>query len=99
MKKAIIGTTTLAAMSTVVVVAVRRFGPDLAERGMQRRHTSAFPSKTYLWLVPAALGRWEVGHGAGLGLQGTFTRTTRRSSSATATLKVRRQPQPPCRHR
>lgn len=58
MKKAIIGTTTLAAMSTVVVVAVRRFGPDLAERGIQRRHTSACPSKTYLWLVPAALGRW-----------------------------------------
>jgi hypothetical protein len=38
MKKAIIGTTGLAAVSTVVIVAVRRFGPDLAERGIRKCH-------------------------------------------------------------
>ena len=37
MKKAIIGTG-LAALSTVVIVAVRRFGPDLAERGIRKCH-------------------------------------------------------------
>ena len=37
MKKAIIGTG-LAAVSTVVIVAVRRFGPDLAERGIRKCH-------------------------------------------------------------
>lgn len=38
MKKAIIGATVLAAVSTVVVGALRRFGPDLARRGMQKCH-------------------------------------------------------------
>lgn len=38
MKKAIIGATVLATVSTVVVGALRRFGPDLARRGMQKCH-------------------------------------------------------------
>lgn len=38
MKKAIIGATVLAAVSTVVVGVLRRFGPELARRGMQKCH-------------------------------------------------------------
>ena len=38
MKKAIIGATVLAAVSTAVVGALRRFGPDLARRSMQKCH-------------------------------------------------------------
>lgn len=38
MKKAIERTTVLAAVSAVGFVALRRFGPDLAQRGMQKCH-------------------------------------------------------------
>jgi hypothetical protein len=38
MKKKIIGATILAAVSTIVVVVLRRFGPELARRGMQKCH-------------------------------------------------------------